>query len=160
MSRQEIRKQKSALRKECRSLRRRLTGEDIAAEGRDILEQLLEIEEFAAAGLIHTYVSSKENEVDTHGLIRASLNGGKRVAIPVVVKGTRRLRHAEIEGLEGLVQDAWGLLEPPADHAAWIEDTEEMDLVVVPGLIFDRRGGRRTSPASAATMLSNRAMRW
>jgi len=142
MSRSEIRKQKSALRQECRSLRRGLSEEEIAAEGEGILERLLGIEEFAAAGLIHTYVSSKENEVDTHGLIRASLDRGKRVAIPVVVQGTRLLRHAEIERLEGLVADAWGLLEPRIDHAAWVEDTEEIDLVVVPGLIFDRRGGR------------------
>jgi len=101
----------------------------------------LGMEEFAAAGLIHTYVSSKEKEVDTHGLIRISLEQGKRVAVPVV-EGKGQLRHAEIEGLEGLVRDAWGLLEPPADHAVWVEEVEEIDLVVVPGLAFDRQGGR------------------
>lgn len=138
----EIRKKKSALRRECRSRRRRLTEKEMASEGGAILERLLGMEEFAAAGSIHTYVSSKDNEVDTHRLIRTSLERGKRVAIPVVVEGTRLLRHARIEGLEGLVRDAWGLLEPPADHAAWIEDVEEIDLVVVPGLAFDRRGGR------------------
>jgi len=39
-----------------------------------------------------------------------------------------------------LVRHPYGMLEPPAD--ASVVDPEELDVVLVPGVSFDRRGGR------------------
>jgi 5-formyltetrahydrofolate cyclo-ligase len=60
----------------------------------------------------------------------------------VVKPGTRRLRHALVKTLADWRPDRWGLLSPPADHAAWLEDLAAIDLVLVPGLAFDPQGRR------------------
>ncbi len=41
---------------------------------------------------------------------------------------------------EALVRHPFGMLEPPAD--APVVDPQELDVVLVPGVSFDRRGGR------------------
>ena len=80
--------------------------------GQAILEKVLGLEAYRRAKLVHTYVSSKENEVDTRALICACLNQGKRVAVPVVMSGTKTLAHALIDGLDQLVVGPWGLAQP------------------------------------------------
>jgi len=142
MSSPSIQAQKKSLRSACRTRRSALKPEQVATGGRSILQRVLGLEEYTRARLVHTYVSSKDNEVDTGELIKLSLEGGKRVVIPVVQRDSRALRHAEIRGLEQLRLSAWGLFRPLPDHADWIEDLEEIDLVVVPGIAFDARGGR------------------
>jgi len=133
---------KKQLRAAYLSRRQSLSAEQVAVSGRAILQGLAKLEEYARAGLVHTYVSSKDNEVDTLALIRLSLEGRKRVAVPVVRPGTRTLGHAEIRDLGQLQPGRWGLSEPGADHALWLEDLEEIDLVIVPGLAFDPCGNR------------------
>ena len=137
-----IRAQKAELREECRTRRRELTAKQSETAGQMILQRFNALGEYAAAQLVHTYVSSKENEVDTHELIRRCLEQGWRVAVPDVRPGTRILAHAEIRGLEQLVPDSWGIPSPPADHGEWIETLDEIDLVVVPGVAFDAQGRR------------------
>ncbi|MDE2808071.1 MAG: 5-formyltetrahydrofolate cyclo-ligase, partial [Gemmatimonadota bacterium] len=94
------------------------------------------------AKLVHTYVSSKENEVDTRTLICTCLAQGKRVAVPVVMPGTKTLAHALIDGLDQLIVGPWGLAQPDPATATWLPAEARIDLVVVPGLAFDRRGHR------------------
>jgi len=137
-----IRKQKSDLRQVCRARRRRLDPSQVAAAGRAVLQRVLGLEEYAAARLVHTYVSGKENEVETRGLIQTTLEQGKRVAVPVVQRGSRTLLHAEIQELDRLEPDEWGIPSPLPGHADWIEDLSAFDLVVVPGIAFDRQGRR------------------
>ena len=137
-----IRERKVVLREIYRERRTALSAEQVAAGSRAVLQRVLELEEYVRARLVHTYVSSKDNEVDSCELIRLSAAGGKGVVIPVVHKGSRLLRHARIAGLEQLELSSWGLYRPPADHRDWIEDLEEIDLVIVPGIAFDAQGRR------------------
>ena len=77
-----------------------------------ILEKVLGLEAYRRAKLVHTYVSSKESEVDTRALIGTCLAHGKRVAVPVVTPGTRTLAHALIDSLDQLVVGPWGWHNP------------------------------------------------
>lgn len=134
--------EKARLRSRFLSRRQSLSPQQVAVASRAILQRLARREEYAGAGLVHTYVSSKDHEVDTLGLIRLSLERHKRVAVPVVCPGTRILRHAQIQELEQLQPGRWGLFEPPADHPFWLEDLAQIELVVVPGVAFDPQGNR------------------
>jgi 5-formyltetrahydrofolate cyclo-ligase len=140
MTNDSIRSDKEALRARVLATREGLELDRVEVGGQAILERILGLEEYRRASLIHTYISSKENEIDTRELIHLSLTQGKRVAVPVLVKGKRTMRHALIEGLDGLVAGPWGLVQP--DKADWLEDEAAIDLVVVPGIAFDRRGHR------------------
>ena len=133
---------KARLRTECVARRGSLDPDWVASAGQAILRHLLSLEEYAEARVIHTYVAAKNAEVPTDDFIRLSLEQGRRVTVPVMQAGTRALRHAEISDLEQVRPGPWGLREPPAGHPHWIEDPAVFDLVVVPGLAFDERGGR------------------
>lgn len=133
---------KERLRKRVLAVRMGLDRDQVKVSGQAILEQVLGLEIYRRAKLVHTYVSSKENEVDTRALIGTCLAQGKCVAVPVVMPGTKTLSHALIDGLDQLVVGPWGLAQPDPAAATWLPAEARIDLVVVPGLAFDRRGQR------------------
>jgi 5-formyltetrahydrofolate cyclo-ligase len=75
------------------------------------------------------------NEVDVSGLFE--LLPDKGWVVPRI-EGKRLILHPY--ELEGLVRHRFGMLEPPAD--APVVDPKKVDLVLVPGVSFDRCGGR------------------
>ena len=142
MEKEATRARKERLRKSVLAVRMGLDRGQAKASGQAILEKVLGLEAYRRAELVHTYVSSKENEVDTRALICTCLKHGKRVAVPVVMPGTKTLAHALIDGLDQLVGGPWGLAQPDLAAATWLPAEARIDLVVVPGLAFDRRGHR------------------
>ena len=142
MKKEATRAHKERLRKRVLAARMGLDHSQAKASGQAILEQVLGLEAYRRAKLVHTYVSSKKNEVDTHALIGACLAHGKRVAVPVVMPGTKTLAHALIDSLDQLVVGPWGLVQPDPAEATWLPAEARIDLVVVPGIAFDRRGHR------------------
>ena len=120
---------------------RRLAGlapGHLAAGSARITRSVLESPAWSRARTVHTYVSSLPGEVDTHALIGAALAQGKRVLVPVVAGRRAPLRHAGIGGLGELSRGPMGLLQPASPR--FVEPAA--DLVLVPGLLFDRRGFR------------------
>ena len=142
MKKEATRARKERIRKRVLAERMGLDRGQVEVSGQAILEQVLGLEAYRRAKLVHTYVSSKENEVDTRALICTCLAQGKRVAVPVVMPGTKMLAHALINGLDQLVIGPWGLAQPDPAAATWLPAEARIDLVVVPGLAFDRRGYR------------------
>jgi 5-formyltetrahydrofolate cyclo-ligase len=133
---------KGSLRTAYLELRRALAPAQVAASSQAICSRLCGLALYQQTGLLHTYVSSKGNEVDTQELIRTSLESGKRVCVPVVRPGTRRLAHAEVRDLAQLRPGRWGLYQPAEGHGEWLADLDAIDLVIVPGLAFDPLGHR------------------
>ena len=142
MANQSIGKKKGKLRARVLAEREGLDLDRVEIGGQAILERVLGLEEYRRAEVIHTYVSSKENEVDTRELIHISLEQDKRVVVPVVELGKQTMGHAVIESLDELVDGPLGLVQADPASANWLEDEAVIDLVVVPGIAFDRRGHR------------------
>ena len=87
------------------------------------------------------YVSLKD-EVDTSSMIDEALKTGKRVAVPVILKEEKRLIAGEIHNrLEDLESQHFGIYQPRQDRVKEIP-LEIIDLVVVPGVAFDRKNIR------------------
>ena len=133
---------KKRLRKRVLAVHKGLDRGRVEVGGQAILEKVLGLEAYRRAKLVHTYVSSKENEVNTRALIGTCLAQGKRVAVPVVMPSAKTMGHALIDGLDQLVVGPWGLAQPDPAAARWLPAKARIDLVVVPGLAFDRRGQR------------------
>lgn len=133
---------KERLRKRVLAVHKGLDRGRVEVGGQAILEKVLGLEAYCRAKLVHTYVSCKENEVDTRALIGTCLAQGKRVAVPVVMPSAKTMGHALIDGLDQLVVGPWGLAQPDPAAARWLPAKARIDLVVVPGLAFDRRGQR------------------
>jgi len=98
--------------------------------------------EYAAAGAVMFYVDTR-SEVRTRPFLPAVIAAGKRVVVPCCVQGKLELFH--LESMEELAPGHFGIKEPrpelrPAPGKR--VDPRELGLVMVPGLAFDRRGGR------------------
>lgn len=114
---------------------------------RIIVEKFINQPEYAAAGTIMWYLDVR-SEVRTRHMIGDAVNSDKRIVVPyctVDEKGENKLGLWHLESMDELVVGKWKILEPPKDR--WGEqgkevDPKELDLIMVPGVGFDRRGGR------------------
>lgn len=106
----------------------------------DIMDSVVRLPEFASAKRILLY-ASKGSEVHTNGIIQSALSFGKKVALPVTKKEGKELALYWIAGLEELAPGAFGIPEPP-EKPETRAMPEEIDLAIVPGVSFDRRGHR------------------
>lgn len=129
-------------------VRRRLLAERRAVGRLDreawtaaIAARLEELPAWREADVVHTYVGAVEGEVGTREIVRRALAEGRAVACPRVRWDPPRLETYAIRSLDDLVESRRGLWEPDPDHAEPVADSA-LDLVVVPGLAFDRRGWR------------------
>jgi 5-formyltetrahydrofolate cyclo-ligase len=78
-------------------------------------------------------------EVETRPLIRLALEQDKKMIFPRMVAGPS-LEFAVVDDPESLQPGRHGVLEPDPSFPAWPLSGEE--LIFVPGLAFDRNGGR------------------
>jgi 5-formyltetrahydrofolate cyclo-ligase len=108
---------------------------------------LVQLPEYHAAGTVLWYLDCR-SELRTRQVLPAALASGKRIVVPyctVDEAGANKLGLWRLESIEELVIGKWKILEPPRDR--WGEpgkeiEPAELDLVVVPGVAFSRRGGR------------------
>jgi len=108
----------------------------------DIIKgKLFNEEEFKKAKVVMFYVSLKD-EVDTCFMIDEALNAGKRVCVPVILKEDKRLIAGEIKNrLEDLESQHFGIYQPRYDRVEEVP-LDDIDLVVVPGVAFDKKNIR------------------
>ena len=93
------------------------------------------------ANMIFIFVSFR-NEVDTHRIIEYALHDGKSICVPKVIRdGDKKYMTAlQIKSLNDLKPGYFGVPEP-CFKTQPIEGGE-IDLIFMPGLAFDRTGGR------------------
>jgi len=108
----------------------------------DIIKQKLFDEEiFRKAKVVMFYVSLKE-EVDTLPMIDEALKMGKRVCVPVIFKEEMKLIAGEIKDRKSdLEKQHFGIYQPKKDRVREVP-LQNIDLVVVPGIAFDRKNVR------------------
>ena len=106
-----------------------------------IKDRLFNEEAFKQAEVVMFYVSLKD-EVDTCFMIDEALKTGKRVCVPVILKEDKRLIAGEIRNrLEDLESQHFGIYQPKRDRVREVP-LDDIDLVVVPGIAFDRKNIR------------------
>jgi 5-formyltetrahydrofolate cyclo-ligase len=127
---------KRAIRANALAARRAFTPEDVAQKSAAILQRLRSLPEFQPARAILTYVSSKDNEVDTMPLIRSALEANRTVLVPVAVPSTGGMVWSEFKSLDELEPSTFDILEPPEDSIRPVQPTKT-DVAIVPGIAFD-----------------------
>jgi 5-formyltetrahydrofolate cyclo-ligase len=129
---------KRELRKAILAARDQLTREQVARLSRQIRQRLFSQEAFQRARTI-LFFHTMGSEVDTRPMIEAALRAGKRVALPrVAACGCLELRQIRPE--QRLQPGPMGILEPGSDCP--LVPDEEVELVVVPAVVWDREGYR------------------
>ncbi len=133
--------QKAAIRKEILERRKSQEPEVRAAHGRSIVTTLVRRGEFLKAKAVLLYLS-KDEEVATDDLVAKAFESGKRVFVPVVNRDSDELGISELPGPDTRYQSGpFGVREPVAEDLSLVSP-EVIDLVVAPGVAFDRKGGR------------------
>jgi 5-formyltetrahydrofolate cyclo-ligase len=124
------------------ALERRRNLPDRRERSQLIWEKIFRTSEFRQASTIACYVAMPE-EVQTDLGIRRILEEGKRLVVPYCYE--RDLELCRILSLDEISPGRWGIGEPKEvlrkDPARKVKP-EEVDLFVVPGVAFDRQGGR------------------
>jgi 5-formyltetrahydrofolate cyclo-ligase len=133
------RAEKDSLRAQIRAQRCQMDSSWRDRASRTIVARLEALPVFQRSRRIQTYVALRP-EVDTHALIRRLLRAGKQVAVPRVESG-RELQQYLIKDFSELQVGTFGILEPPSDPSRRVMPAQ-FDLVLVPGLAFDRAGNR------------------
>jgi len=82
------------------------------------------------------------SELDTRGIIEWGWNAGISVIIPRCVSSDRTMELYVLKSWDELAPGAYGILEPDANHAERCGESFIPDVIFVPGLAFDRYGGR------------------
>ena len=127
---------KKRLRAQIRTELSAWSAEALAQSDRDITARVLALPEFQAAQRVFAYYSMSP-EPDTHAVIAAALRQGKTVALPVT-EGEGIMHFARLDA--ALAAGRYGIPEPGPDCPELAPET--IDLILVPGVAFDPRGGR------------------
>ena len=109
---------------------------------RAICEKFVSLPQYAAARTVMFYVDVR-TEVRTRESLPAALDQGKRIVVPYCVDGELQLFH--LQEMNELAIGMYKILEPKSelrDRPDKRVAVEELDLVMVPGVAFDRRGAR------------------
>jgi 5-formyltetrahydrofolate cyclo-ligase len=100
---------------------------------------LISTKEFKAAQVVMIFLSMS-NEIETGTLAIKAWSEGKNVVVPRVEWGQKRMEPVEIQSLDvGLQTTGPGLREPVEGK---VVPLGVIDMVVIPGLAFDRKGYR------------------
>jgi 5-formyltetrahydrofolate cyclo-ligase len=131
---------KSRLRKE--SLKNLPAAAEVQSYSHTICRRVVEMDEYRGATRISTFVSLP-TEVQTQELMAAAWRDSKQVAVPCCMGA--HLELFLVKSLQEVAPRTLGILEPCDAVRGSPErrfDVGQVDLFVVPGLAFDRRGGR------------------
>lgn len=108
-----------------------------------ICEKFMALPAYAAARTVMFYIDVR-SEVRTRQALPAALASGKKIIVPWC-NAAGELELFPLENMDELALGMYKILEPKAelrDLPAKQVKPEEIDLVMVPGVAFDRRGAR------------------
>lgn len=132
---------KKKLRENILSLLRNQKEEDRLKKSRVIQKKLFKETGFKCSKTILFYFAF-DGEVETLEMISQAKKIGKKIALPSIIKAQKRIVPIVIENLQkDLCDGPYGIKQPRYDKKKSL-DFDEMDLVIVPGIAFDRNNYR------------------
>ncbi len=133
----------SELRKETLKKRDALSDHEIAGKSAAIEKNLLSLDAISDRQCIFVYVSFR-SEVATLHLIDTLIAMGKTVTVPITRVEEKRLDAIRIaDRATDLVPGYCNIPEPPEELCRSNRVApEDIETIVLPGSVFDRRGGR------------------
>lgn len=129
---------KTQIRKEMKTRRAAMSKDEVLQKSGVAAEYFLKSEIYKKAETIMLYMPL-ENETDTTEIIKAALNDRKRVILPVTDIKTGIITPCFYESDTVLEKGGFSVIEP---KNAEIAEKSEIDVVVVPGIAFDKSGSR------------------
>ncbi|OPJ55235.1 5-formyltetrahydrofolate cyclo-ligase [Alkalithermobacter paradoxus] len=132
---------KKEFRKKVLALRKKQNADEITQNSSLIFDNLCSIREFEDSNTVMVYLDFN-NEVKTDKIIKHLLSLNKRVLIPITILKTKELIPSQIMDIENeTFISTFGIREPKREFIRKV-NKNEIDLVIVPGVAFDKNGYR------------------
>jgi len=132
---------KEEIRRKILNKRLSLSSKDIRDKSRQVFLHLAEIVEYINSQNIMFYVATR-SEVQTEEMIKMSIKMGKNVFIPIILPECLNLAPSKIFDFDiELEKGKKGILEPKKEYYR-LFPSENIDLIIVPGVAFDLSGNR------------------
>lgn len=133
---------KQAIRKTLIAQRGQLPADVRAAHSAAITERLLQLPEYQQADIVLGYMNFGAEFASDLFAARV-LADGKRLALPKVNHHTNHLDLYLVEDFETqLAHGLWGIREPVVERCERLDDPNEVEFVLLPGVAFTREGAR------------------
>mmetsp|Transcript_34873 Transcript_34873/g.84416 ORF Transcript_34873/g.84416 Transcript_34873/m.84416 type:complete len:224 (+) Transcript_34873:219-890(+) len=151
-----ILEQKKLLRKEIRAKTRALDVDSIATQSSQVWQRIFALPIYKSAKSIGLFLSMPSGEINTDEILKDAIKEGKDIYVPQVGQNFEK---CDMDLLKVVLDDSmkpdekeefhkhwpknkWMIPEPPADMPILPSKPGDIDLLIVPGLGFDRFGGR------------------
>lgn len=142
--------EKVAARRQLKTALKEASNEQLATQSKSICSNVMSMPAFQQAGTVVAYLSCpKLREVDTEPVIQDLLSRQVRVYVPVVNDSDSNMQMLHIDSLADVAEvPPFGIREPVplysdgSVRAELLQDGQMPDLVLIPGLGFDRSGKR------------------
>lgn len=131
---------KEALRKEVINKRNASNEVELSQLSLIIQDYILASDLFANAKTLMTYLSYPK-EVQTDNIVKNAFVQGKTISIPVCIQKETDLLPCIISDIDQVDIGYFGLREPKKEFRNPIEESK-LDLIIVPGVVFDKKGNR------------------
>ncbi|PGZ98781.1 5-formyltetrahydrofolate cyclo-ligase [Bacillus pseudomycoides] len=135
-----MKEEKKRLRKEILQRMNALSEEQYTTLSEKIVDSLYKQQEWIAAQTIGITLSM-EREVNTYAIIEKAWEEGKAIVVPKCNRETRTMTFRQITNFEQLETVYMNLREPDPSITDEVS-AEEIDLLLVPGVAFTRKGER------------------
>ncbi len=136
-----VQDRKQRIRRSMRAVRRGLSEAERLARSHRIWERVIALPCYQHARVVLGYMAF-DHEVLTDGLMHQAMASGKQIVLPMVQVDRKGMRLYAIEDLEhDLAPGYRGILEPCPRRTRAVAP-EILELVLIPGVAFDLRGGR------------------
>ena len=133
---------KTELRKTYLARQKSLSSSERAKKSRDIARLFFECVDLSKINLLHCFIPiEKFNEVDTSAILRSIRENSSKtvIAVPRVNFETAELESTICTSDTELIANEWGIREPSSGE---LIEPITINMVLVPGLAFDRSGHR------------------
>lgn len=139
-SKNNIHETRAALRKLVLSKRDKQQPSDRQAKSIKAHELLLQVEEFQRANNLFCYVSYR-SELETHAIIKECLAQGYKISVPLTLPGQGLEAYEIADPVHDLAPGYCSIPEPIVARTKK-SDPGSIDVVLLPGSVFDLKGGR------------------
>ncbi|XP_022255094.1 5-formyltetrahydrofolate cyclo-ligase-like isoform X4 [Limulus polyphemus] len=137
-----LRAAKEAIRAEVKKKLKVMSKDEKFCQSKLITDKLINYDRFKNSHRISIYLNT-DHEVQTNGILEYIFKMGKECFIPKYDQHMDMVKLHSLEDLSKLPLTKWNIRQPADDdHREEALATGGLDLMVIPGLAFDKRGGR------------------
>lgn len=131
---------KKELRKQILQSRRDIPADEREEKSKQIAEHILQSSLYQEARFVFSFIPFGD-EVNIRPVLEHAVQTGKKLAIPKTVSSSRELVLYQFETWEQLIPGVFGIMEPDPGRSTVVNPID-IDLILMPGVAFDRHGGR------------------